>query len=635
LPPKRGKDCQKKKVMVTLFPATLISCRFRVVWLLIVATLAALRASGEVIPASRTIDWSQVGVPGGIPSRTTIHRTLTHIDNTGATDITRALQSALNACPKDQVVLLPSGTFKIDGTIAVPNHRVLRGSGAGQTILMVSANWPAAIQFYEYSGWAPPLALSAGASKGDTSIHLARLPANLKSGMEVQITMTNPAYVEDGIESGNPVNCVGQWVKVELINTSAKTITVSPPLYTDYPSGQKPFLRYPTISGSRNFVEYAGLENLKIVNTNPNSGALIQFAFAAYCWVKDVETQNGGVSHIWSLDSYRCEVRGSYFHDVLPPITSSRCYGMQLGTPNGSDPTSKTTAMLVEDNIWKGMRGSIFIGYGAAGCVFGYNYFVDSVFEKPSIQAADISVHSSYPFANLIEGNIGFEFLADNFHGPGGSHTLFRNWLKGKQPQTTSGLRSIELDRLNRNYNVVGNVLGYGGIVESIAALAKQSGQSVYERLAPVPIPSYNNSYIAWMLGYVSNNGSTSYVDHQGRTVGHDPNVVATLLRHGNYDHVNRSVIWDSSIADHDLPNSLYLNARPSWFGQLAWPPIGPDRTPMTGQIPAGYRFANGTPVPNTTPSSPEQIRKKTKKEERQKQQADNEMAEPQGNAAE
>jgi hypothetical protein len=57
----------------------------------------------------------------------------------------------------------------------------------------------------------------------------------------------------------------------------------------------------------------------------------------------------------------------------------------------------------------------------------------------------------------------------------------------------------------------------------------------------------------------------------------------------------------------------------------------------MTGQIPAGYRFANGTPVLNTTPSSPEQIRKKKKKDERQKQQqeADNEMAEPQENAGE
>jgi hypothetical protein len=601
--------------MVTLLRASVMGHRFRVVWLLIVTTLAALSAYGEVIPASRKIDWSQVGVPGGIPNRTRIHRILTQIDNTGATDVTRSLQSALNACPRDQVVLLPPGTFRIDGTIMVPNHRVLRGSGVRQTVLMTNANWPAAIQFYEYSGWAPPLALSAGASKGDTTIHLAGLPANLKAGMKVQITMTNPAYVEDGIENGNFTNCVGQWVKVELINTTAKTITVSPSLYADYPSGQSPFLRYPTISGNRNFVEYAGLENLKIVNTNPNSGALIQFGFAAYCWVKDVETQNGGVSHIWSLDSYRCEVRGSYFHDVLPPITSSRCYGMQLGTPNDNAPTSKTTAMLVEDNIWKGMRGSIFIGYGAAGCVFGYNYFVDSVFEKPSIQAADISVHSSYPFANLIEGNIGFEFLADNFHGPGGSHTLFRNWLKGKQLETTSALRSIELDRLNRNYNAVGNVLGYGGIVESVTALGTQKEQSVYERLAPVPIPSYNNSYIAWMLGYVSNNGSTTYIDHEGRTIGYDPNVVTTLLRHGNYDHLNRSVTWDSSIAEHDLPNSLYLSARPSWFGQLAWPPIGPDRTPMTGQIPAGYRFANGTPVPNTTPTSPDQNSKKTPRE--------------------
>ena len=620
--------------MVTLLPANLIGRGFSVVWLLTVATFTALSASGEVIPASRTIDWSQVGVPGGIPNRTTIHRILTQIDNTGATDVTRAIQSALNACPKDQVTLLPPGSFRIDGTIAIPNHRVLRGSGAGQTILTTSTNWPAAIQFYEYSGWAPPLALSAGASKGDTTIHLARLPANLKAGMKVQITMTNPAYVEDGIENGHFTNCVGQWVKVELTNTAAKTITVSPPLYGDYPSRQSPFLHYPTISGSRNFVEYAGLENLKILNTNPNSGALIQFGFAAYCWVKDVETQNGGMSHLWSLDSYRCEVRGSYFHDVLPPITSSRCYGMQLGTPNGSDPTSKTTGMLVEDNIWKGMRGSIFIGYGAAGCVFGYNYFVDSVFEKSSIQAADISVHSSYPFANLIEGNIGFEFLADNFHGPGGTHTLFRNWLKGKQPQTNSALRSIELDRLNRNYNVVGNVLGYGGIVDSIATLAKQSGQSLYERLAPVPIPSYNNSYIAWMLGYVSNSGATTYIDYQGRTIGHDPNVVGTLLRHGNYDHVNRSVTWDPSIADRDLPHSLYLSARPSWFGQLAWPPIGPDRTPMTGEIPAGYRFANATPILKTTSSSPEQNRKNKKKEDRQEhqQEADNEMAARQEN---
>src|ERR1700746_1830358 len=104
--------------MATLLPASLIGRCFRVVWLLL-GTLAALSASGGVIPASRTIDWSQVGVPGGIPNRTTIHPTLTQIDNTGATDVTRALQSALDACPRDQVVLLPPGTFRIDGTIAV------------------------------------------------------------------------------------------------------------------------------------------------------------------------------------------------------------------------------------------------------------------------------------------------------------------------------------------------------------------------------------------------------------------------------------------------------------------------------------------------------------------------------------
>jgi hypothetical protein len=571
--------------------------------------------AADIIRADRKIDWSQVGVPGGIPNRTKIHKTLTNIDNTGGTDVTRAIQSALNACPRDQVVVLPPGTFRIDGTTAVPNHRVLRGSGADRTVLTTSANWPAAIQFYEYSAWAPALALSGGASKGDTTIHLSRVPANLKAGMKVQITMANPAYVGDGIEGGNFTNCVGQWANVESVNNAARTISVSPPLYADYPAGQSPFLRYPTISGNRNFVEYAGLENLKIVNTNPHSGALIQFGFAAYCWVKDVETQNGGVSHVWSLDSYRCEIRGSYFHDVLPPLTSSRCYGMQLGTPNGAAPTAKTTAMLVEDNIWKGMRGSIFIGYGAAGCVFGYNYFADSVFENPALLAADFSVHSSYPMFNLIEGNVGFEFLADNFHGPAGSHTLFRNWLKGKRPGTTSALRSIELDRLNRNYNVVGNILGYSGIVEDMAALTNPAGQAVYQRLAPAAILSYTNSYITWMLGYVSNGGFTSHADHQGRTIGHDPDVAATLLRHGNYDYVNSAVSWDPSVADRSLPDSLYLNSQPSWWGGLDWPPIGPDRTPMTGQIPAGYRFVNATPtpVPSATSDSPEPVQEKKK----------------------
>ena len=48
-----------------------------------------------------------------------------------------------------------------------------------------------------------------------------------------------------------------------------------------------------------------------------------------------------------------------------------------------------------------------------------------------------------------------------------------------------------------------------------------------------------------------------------------DPNVAATLLRHGNYDYVNQDTIWDPSITNHSLPPSLYLTSKPAWFGAV------------------------------------------------------------------
>jgi hypothetical protein len=28
----------------------------------------------------------------------------------------------------------------------------------------------------------------------------------------------------------------------------------------------------------------------------------------------------------------------------------------------------------------------------------------------------------------------------------------------------------------------------------------------------------------------------------------------------------------------HNIPNFLYLSSKPSFFGQIAWPPFGPDK---------------------------------------------------------
>lgn len=70
-----------------------------------------------------------------------------------------------------------------------------------------------------------------------------------------------------------------------------------------------------------------------------------------------------------------------------------------------------------------------------------------------------------------------------------------------------------------------------------------------------------------------------------------DLNVKATLLRHGNFDYANNKVLWDPAIAERKLPPSLYLKAKPAWWGNSAWPPIGADLTPMVGTIPAQTRY--------------------------------------------
>src|SRR3954469_23141735 len=90
-----------------------------VAWLIFVSQ--ALLA--DIIPTNRRITWD-AGVPGGIPNRTTIFANVKNAPY-GAVgddvhDDTAAIQSALNACPANQVVYIPAGTYRISGVLRIP-----------------------------------------------------------------------------------------------------------------------------------------------------------------------------------------------------------------------------------------------------------------------------------------------------------------------------------------------------------------------------------------------------------------------------------------------------------------------------------------------------------------------------------
>jgi len=72
-----------------------------------------------------------------------------------------------------------------------------------------------------------------------------------------------------------------------------------------------------------------------------------------------------------------------------------------------------------------------------------------------------------------------------------------------------------------------------------------------------------------------------------------------TTLRHGNFDYVTNSVIWDPSISNHTLPPSLYLSQKPAFFNAgsgYAWPWVNPTGTPQLATLPAKARFDASTP---------------------------------------
>ena len=72
-----------------------------------------IAVAGDIIPADRRTAWNP-GIPGGIPSRTTICATVDAAAyGDGSTDATAAIQSAIDGCPERQVVLLPAGTYRL------------------------------------------------------------------------------------------------------------------------------------------------------------------------------------------------------------------------------------------------------------------------------------------------------------------------------------------------------------------------------------------------------------------------------------------------------------------------------------------------------------------------------------------
>ena len=104
---------------------------------LAVMFIAISSAQADIVPASRLTTWQgSVGIPGGIPNRTT-NCTTTACNTLYAGTVTAAsINSAISGAPDNTVVRIPAGTYTINNMISINRNNVtLRGAGMTQTVL--------------------------------------------------------------------------------------------------------------------------------------------------------------------------------------------------------------------------------------------------------------------------------------------------------------------------------------------------------------------------------------------------------------------------------------------------------------------------------------------------------------------
>src|SRR5690349_20738796 len=107
-------------------------------WLLALSACPSFLSGADVISSDRKIDWSNAGVRGGIPARTTIYATLSPIG--GPEDDTPQIQAKINSCPSNQVVLLSTGKYNINSPLYINKDNVTLRLADSKTVLHLFHN---------------------------------------------------------------------------------------------------------------------------------------------------------------------------------------------------------------------------------------------------------------------------------------------------------------------------------------------------------------------------------------------------------------------------------------------------------------------------------------------------------------
>ena len=600
--------------------------------------------SQNIIPSSRVTDWTPgvtVGVPGGIPTNRTnlidVTQAPYNADNTGASDATAAIRSAIAAAQTNDVVYLPAGTYKVSAISIYGNSRksniTLRGSGMDETIIKCS-NGSTCLQIGSGSDWNWPRPstnnlVTAGKQKGSTSLTLEDATP-FSVGQLIRIQAGNDKSIPIISVSGY------DWMRkqmTQIIGKNGNTITISPGLYSDF-SNVDVRVKY-----AQQRVDGVGVEDLTIDGREGNSFQYgIWFEQTVGSWVKNVRVVGSKNYSLFFQDSLLCEVRHSYLDELNH--AGSNGAGLLMNTTSGC---------LIEDNIMVEAFPVIEVNHGSSGNVFGYNFINNA----DGLIGIDTN-HGPQPEYNLYEGNIAHNLMSDGYFGGSSNDTIFRNWMTGL---AYPGRKTwcISLKRLTRNYSMVGNILGttgqhtsecdsygqpnignggssgtaqlsagdswqdwdpvlgttnirgtlttrtdnYHGVITLSSGVVTRSSNIFPPSIGWMTVSAVNGNEVSidtspWQVALPQVTGTEIEIwPGPGGFQELDLDVEATTLKKVNYSPASGGIRSGEALSGGEiLPNSLYYSSKPLWFGSFAWPPFNPNSPNESyDAIPASYRY--------------------------------------------
>jgi hypothetical protein len=598
----------------------------------------AFAGDGYQIPAALGTTWNP-GIPGGVPTNAVLHTTIDSATyGNGVADATTVINAAIQAAGDtaassgvQQIVYLPAGTYRTTNIIQANRSQVtLRGAGPALTRLISDHSyhhlrfgrvWPSYPQSIAYnvvgsmakgsSTFVLSNANAAGVLVGDI-LQIDQQDRLVSSGGYVwfwdgryqkrgpitdyssQGPLTNQspdnaANYTSPANIGGPWRSVGQQVEIiaKSVGSSETTLTIRGVFHIAFDAARFPQAfhtgtRWTSTRSSMPGTHYAGIEDLYF--SGSDSGTIAGWNLA-HCWIKNIEIDGNAANAyggamgpaIELAHAYRCEVRESYVHHDRNMINNSASYGIFL--------TAFGTDNLIENNIAMWMCKPIMLNVTGGGNVVGYNYVDQAIILNTNWQENAIDgCHQTFSHADLVEGNHTPNLGSDTTHGNAGWMTHFRNYATGRNSMqydigATTGysganLRAAGADAYSGPHTFVGNVLGAAW------------GAASYEWNAA----SHSGSPPIYRLGDNSNGGSGGVWD--------DGTAAANAYRHANWDAATNGVVnlgGESTV----LAASLYLAAKPAWFGALAWPwvdPYGATSGDRVKALPAKARYDAGTP---------------------------------------